>query len=175
MKRKNQGFTLVELLVVVTLLSGVMVIMLGSGSFQNWSAQNAAARITSDFSTIENAFIDYNADKNAYPASLTDPTFSPQYLFAPQVPNGWDNAYGTYGYVMGHQTGQVSPNNGYYVCVRANGVAGASDQKWQTMLLMGQQYSPAKYFINTSCPSVSNMTAPAFPSTVYATLWLTRN
>ncbi len=64
---KKQAFTLVELLVVITILAIISVV-----AYQNfgWAVDKAnAGRKISDVSTIETALQQYKADKNYYPAT----------------------------------------------------------------------------------------------------------
>lgn len=170
----RKGFTLIELLVVITLLATIMAIMVSSKSMSNYAASNTANKIGSDLALIQNGATTYNTDKNAYPTGMTDATFVPTYLFAPMVPAGWDATYGTNGYFMGLQSGQATPNNGEYVCARANNVGSAVDLNWLAATLITQQYAPTQYYVNTSCMAVANMAAPVIPTTVYITFWITR-
>jgi len=65
--RKNKAFTLVELLVVITILAIISVV-----AYQNfgWAVDKAnTGRKISDVSTIETALQQYKADKNYYPAT----------------------------------------------------------------------------------------------------------
>lgn len=65
MKLKNKAFTLVELLVVITILAIISVV-----AYQNfgWAVDKAVSgRKISDVSTIETALQQYKADKNYYP------------------------------------------------------------------------------------------------------------
>ena len=170
----QKGFTLIEMLVVITLLGTIMAIMVSSKSVSNYGATNTANKIGSDLALIQNGAVTYNTDKNAYPTGMTDATFVPTYLFAPLVPTGWDSSYGTNGYYMGLQTGQATPNNGEYVCARANNVSSATDLNWIATTLITQQFAPTQYYVNTSCMAVTNMAAPVIPTTVYITFWITR-
>ena len=64
---KNKAFTLVELLVVITILSIISVV-----AYQNfgWAVDKAVAwRKISDVSTIETSLQQYKVDKNYYPKS----------------------------------------------------------------------------------------------------------
>ncbi len=64
---KNKAFTLVELLVVITILAIISVV-----AYQNfWGAVDkaVAGRKISDVSTIETSLQTYKADKNYYPAA----------------------------------------------------------------------------------------------------------
>ena len=65
--RKNKAFTLVELLVVITILAIISVV-----AYQNfgWAVDKANSwRKISDVSTIETALQQYKADKNYYPST----------------------------------------------------------------------------------------------------------
>jgi prepilin-type N-terminal cleavage/methylation domain-containing protein len=65
--RKNKAFTLVELLVVITILAIISVV-----AYQNfgWAVDKAnTGRKISDVSTIETALQQYKADKNYYPST----------------------------------------------------------------------------------------------------------
>ncbi len=64
---KNKAFTLVELLVVITILAIISVV-----AYQNfwWAVDKAVSwRKISDVSTIESSLQQYKADKNYYPAT----------------------------------------------------------------------------------------------------------
>lgn len=66
MKKNNQGFSLVELLVVITILAIISVV-----AYQNfWGATDKAitSRKMNDVSTIETALQQYKVDKNIYPS-----------------------------------------------------------------------------------------------------------
>jgi len=172
-KNCDRGFTLIEILVVITLIGVIMAVMVSSGGLQNMSAQNNSSKMVSDLSLIQNAFGNYHTEECAYPTGLADATFVPTYIFSPPVPTGWDAAYGTNGYLIGVQTGQAAPNNGYYVCARVS-VLDATDPNWKATTLMALQFAPTQYFVNTSCTAVTNMAAPAGEATAYVTFWLTR-
>ena len=69
---KNKAFTLVELLVVITILSIISVV-----AYQNfgWAVDKAVnGRKISDISTIETALQQYKADKNYFPAVWSSST-----------------------------------------------------------------------------------------------------
>lgn len=172
---KNRGFTLVEIMLALTLVTLASVLLMGVVNYSDRTARNNASQITTAFAAIESAVNRYWNDKNGvYPTGLTDSTFVPTYLFIPALPASFDATYGTNGFYFGQQTGQASPNNGYYVCARAN-VTGASDPNWLTAGFIGNYLSAQKYFYNTSCPATSNMGAPAGATTVLYTMWLTRS
>lgn len=71
MKKNNNGFSLVELLVVITILAIISVV-----AYQNfgWATDKAnTSRKINDVSTIETALQQYKVDKNQYPpADLYD-------------------------------------------------------------------------------------------------------
>jgi prepilin-type N-terminal cleavage/methylation domain-containing protein len=69
MKMKNKAFTLVELLVVITILAIISVV-----AYQNfwWAVSKAVSwRKISDVATIETSLQQYKVDKNYYPAVWT--------------------------------------------------------------------------------------------------------
>jgi len=169
----KKGFTLVEILICMTIIAIMISLMFGLVNYSNQTAQNNAAKLTNDFGAIEAAFVNYFSAKGLYPASLTDATFVPIYLFPPKAPTSFNGAYGTNGYFLGSQTGQASPNNGYYVCAQVTAVS-ASDTSWLTLTNIGQTLSAQKYFYNTTCPATSNMAAPSSATVIYPTIWLTR-
>lgn len=171
--KNDKGFTLIEILIAVTLLSVATALLLGTVNYQDRAARNTADKITTDFGAIEAAFNNFYADKSGYPTGLGDVTFVPLYLFVPKAPSTYDGTYGTNGYNLGLRTGQASPNNGYYLCAKAS-VTGAADTNWLATTYIGQRLSPNKYFVNTSCPATTNMAAPGGAATIYLTIWLTR-
>ncbi|MCD5385188.1 type II secretion system GspH family protein, partial [Candidatus Gracilibacteria bacterium] len=64
---KNKAFTLVELLVVITILAIISVV-----AYQNFGGavdKAVSGRKISDVSTIESSLQQYKADKNYYPAT----------------------------------------------------------------------------------------------------------
>lgn len=84
MKLKNWAFTLVELLVVITILAIISVV-----AYQNFGGavdKAVSGRKINDVATIETALQQYKVDKNHYPA--TD-TFSPTNLWGY---NSWTTA-----------------------------------------------------------------------------------
>lgn len=80
-KSKNKGFTLVELLVVITILAIISVV-----AYQNfwWAVDKAVSgRKISDVSTIETSLQQYRVDKNYYP--FVDP-------YNPSTDRWWYNS-----------------------------------------------------------------------------------
>lgn len=170
---RSKGFTLVEILVCMTILAIMISLMFGIVNYSNQTVNNNAAKVTNDFGAIEAAFVNYFSVKGTYPASLTDATFVPIYLFTPKAPTSFDTTYGTNGYFLASQTGQASPNNGYYICAKLT-AASSSDPLWLTLTTIGQTLSAQKFFYNTACPATSNMAAPSSATVIYPTIWLTR-
>jgi prepilin-type N-terminal cleavage/methylation domain-containing protein len=67
--RRTNGFTLVELLTVVAVLSALALIALPAGT--TYIAKARTARCLSDLQTINNEIQSYYIDKNAYPDNLS--------------------------------------------------------------------------------------------------------
>lgn len=168
----QKGFTIPEILVAMTILSALVAVSVTSIDSTKLGADNISASLMAAFSDISLSIINYNDDKNTMPTGLDDPTFVSYYIFPPAAPKGFDTSYGVNGYNMARQTGQVSPNNGWYVCARA-AISGANDVKWQAITLTARNLSPERFFYNTACPSRANMAAPGAATTVYVTNWIT--
>ena len=134
---------------------------------------NASDDLVSSIGSIQSAYNSYQQDKSAVPTGLADSSFIPQYLFIPRPATGFDGTYGISGYVLAYMTGQASPNNGTYVCARAN--VNGNDSTFQAITKAAAKLSADKFFYNTSCPATANMTTPAGAATVYVTSWITRN
>lgn len=173
-KITNKGFTLIEVLIVVALLTSLIGMSISMVNWEQQAAQNTSNELASKFADIESAFNQYTADKNTQPTGLTDTTFTPIYLFTPHAPKGFDAAYGTNGFVLAHQTGQASPNNGWHICSKVT-VTGANDSKYIALKNLSTSLSLQKYFYNTACPSNSNMADPGGAATIYSVYWITRD
>jgi prepilin-type N-terminal cleavage/methylation domain-containing protein len=171
--RGCRGFTMVELLISLVLFGVLIALAVNAYNFTLPVKQNIASHLLSDCSTIEMAFVSYNNDKNTYPTGMTDSSFVPVYLHAPIAPEGFDTAYGKSGYTLAKQTGQASPNNGWYICTKVT-VDNSDDPKWQAMSIIDEKVSKDKFFYGSACPALSNASAPSSPTTIYPTIWLTR-
>lgn len=172
--KQQSGFTLIEVIVVITLLGLAIAMTSQVLNYGDVAARNNANKMIADLADIEVSFGNYYADKNAYPTGLADATFVPTYLFVPQVPTRWDNTYGVSGYKLAQQSAQPSPNNGYYVCAKTT-VTGSSDMNWAVIGHIAERLSSNNFFYNTACPATSNMGAPGGAATVFLTYWLTRS
>ena len=142
--------------------------------FTLFQSFGASTDLGSDIGLFQNTFAEYHNALGTYPSGLGDSTFVPAYLQPPPAPDGFDRTYGTSGFTLAQQTGQVSPNNGYYLCARAS-VSGASSALYQGIKNTGTRLSSSQYFYNTSCPATTNMADPAGAATVYPTYWFFRN
>lgn len=172
--RKNNGFTLIEILISITLLT---VLILISASYMNYNPMlisSEANQLMSGYADIEGAFNRYVSEKNANPTGLTDATFVPIYLFVPMPPGAFDTTYGTSGYTLTQVTGQTSPNNGWVICNKI-GVSGATDLNYLAVKKAASSLSAQKYFYNTSCGATSNMADPGAAATVYTNYWISRS
>jgi len=103
-KRKNEGFTLVELLVVL-----VILMVIGTIAVQNFSGQEDKAKVKAaraSFATLENALERFKLDMGRYPteeeglmALLVPPedddgSWGPKYLKKERfLQDGWGNDY----------------------------------------------------------------------------------
>ncbi len=165
--RNRNGFTMLEVLVVMIMLSAVIALMvgiLGAGS-GNRQAESAAMKLLNDFSNIEMAFNNYKQEKNAVPTGLTDATFVPVYLFPPKADSGFDRPIAT-GWVDGYLLG--SSASGTYVCAQA----AYTDTIAATATELKKKTSSMKVITNASCGS----TTDAMPTsgTVSFTYWINR-
>lgn len=174
MKLKNDsGFTLVEVTIAIILVGILVTISLSKINWNNKISSGVSSQIISCFGEIETAYGLYLSDKNTSPTGLADATFVPIYLAVPPAPTGFDSSYGTSGFILGLQTGQASPNNGYYIATRVI-VSGTNDPKWNGIIQASNQLPTTKFNYNTTTPAITNMGAPAGATTVYLTYWITR-
>ena len=170
----NKGFTLIEILVAIALLGGLIAIFATSTNFSDPMVQSQTSELVASLDTINSAFIIYVNETTTEPTGLSDTTFAPVYLFPPIAPTGFDKTYGVSGFLMAKRTGQSSPDNGMYLCVKAI-VAGPTATTYLAIKNAATKTSTMKYCYNTSCPSVVNMADPSGATTVYATNWIYRN
>lgn len=171
---RQRGFSLVELMLCITVM-GLLTVMMGSKiNWSPWKISGISGQLIGDFSSIEAGFRNYWDEKGVYPANLSDATFVPGYLFVPIAPSVFDTAYGVSGYLLGQQTGQPSPNNGYYICAKVV-VANAEDPRYRALEKVAEQMSMNKFFYGAACPAVANVAVPAGATTIYPTYWITRN
>jgi prepilin-type N-terminal cleavage/methylation domain-containing protein len=170
----KKGFTLIEILIAMTLLSLLVAVSISALNYNNNVVAGIANDLMSKLSDIESGFNMYVNEKNIPPTGLSDTTFAPTYIFAPVAPQGFDATYGTNGFNLAQRTGQTSPNNGWYVCAKV-AVSDATDLKYLAIKQVASKVSPQKYFYNTSCPATTNMTDPVAAATVYSSYWISRN
>lgn len=161
-QHKQDGFTVVELLIAITILSFLIATAVSVVNYKKDAVTQTASKILSDLEAIEMAFTNYNTDKNAYPASLVDATFvGGKYLFVPVPPDGFA------AYTMS------SDATGYYVCTNAS-VTGTTDYKYEAFTKILTKAPADKAFKNTVCPATANAD-PAYPAALYLTYWIFRN
>ncbi len=168
----SKGFTFLEILVALSILSALLVLSTTNVNSEKFTVETISGGLLSGFSDISLSLTNYQSDKNAMPTGLDDTSFASWYIYPPNAPNGFDQSYGVNGFRLAHQTGQPSPQNGWFVCAKAT-VSGPTDVKWQAITQTAQNLSSGKFFYNTSCPALSNMAAPGGTSTVYVTNWIT--
>lgn len=169
----NKGFTLIEVLVAVTLMSTLVIISASYLNFTTAIVASQSTRLLAAFTEIETDFNRYFSEKNATPTGLTDSTFVPVYLFVPVAPDGFDITYGVTGFTLTQITGQTSPNNGWVICSKI-AVTGSTDTNYSAVKKVATQVSAQKYFYNTSCGATSNMADPSGAATVYPNYWILR-
>ena len=174
MLRFKNGFTLVELLVSLTVIAIMIALSVNVINYSTSQTNNISNELLAKYGEIESAFNTYMTEKGTTPTGLADSTFVPTYLFTPISIKGFDSSYGTTGFSLGQSTGKTSPNNGWYVCTKVV-VEDSSDVKYSAVVKAASQLSAQKFFYNTSCPSLSNMAEPSGSATVYPTYWIMRN
>lgn len=100
MKLKNKGFTLFELLVVVSIIG--ILLALGTVAYSNAQKSARDSRAMSDIKAMSQAFEQYYAANNAYPDScgLIDDGSDPywQGVWEPTDPRGRDSSHADYAY-----------------------------------------------------------------------------
>jgi len=168
----SKGFTITEVLVAMTVLSALVALSTTNINSSKYAVETISGGLMAAFSDISLSMTNYQNEKNSMPNGLSDSTFVSYYIFPPTAPDGFDKTYGVYGYNLALQTGQVSPNNGWYVCAKTT-VSGANDVKWLAIKQTATNLSPQRFFYNTSCPTRTNMANPASSTTVYVTNWIT--
>lgn len=177
----RKGFTVIELLIAITLLGLVIALTISAVNWKSSKAADIATKLGADFTSIEMAFSLYQNNTGSYPTGLSDTNFVPAYLFPPKGDSTVvDTTWQQNGYYLGQQTGQATPNNGYFVCTKL-GVANSSDVRYIALATnMNGQSPSSKFYFNTSdCSSnggaaTTNMSAPSGATTIYAVYWLTR-
>lgn len=169
--KNSSGFTVLELIIVITLLAFVLGITLTGINYGYFSAQKkqVANKIMSDLSVMESGFTSYAVDRNAYPSHssnlLLDSNFVPRYLNPPTADENFDTTYGLNGYLM------FNNDHGYYICAKAP-VKGSSDLVYQAIKIVAGKLPATKFYYNTECAAQENMSDPDSSTTVYITYWL---
>lgn len=171
--RNNKGFTLIEIIIVIVLI-GVAATIVSMLMNTSQIDKGMSAKLKSDLSAIETAYITYNQNANLTPTSLSDAAFVPAYLTPPRVINGFDETYGVSGYLLAYRTGQPVGQNGTYIAVKVS-VSGATDEKFLTLKNIAGDLPSTKFYYNTTVPAVTTMADPAAAATIYATYWVLRN
>jgi prepilin-type N-terminal cleavage/methylation domain-containing protein len=169
MRKKNPitqincaGFTIIELLVAVTILGFLVAASISVINFRQDAVRQTASKITSDMSSIEMAFTNYSISRNAFPTGLTDPTFvGGVFLFVPTPPDGFTP------YTMS------SNADGFFICTSAT-VSGTADFRYQSILRVQSNSPQGKSFRNTICPAITNVDPATFPATLHFTWWIFR-
>jgi len=167
----SKGFTLLEVLAALTVLSLLYAVTATNVNPSKYAADTISGELMVSFADIGQSLQNYQNEKSVFPTGLNDVTFVSYYIYPPVAPNGFDRSYGVSGYNLALQTGQVSPNNGWYVCVKTT-VSNANDVKFLALKKTAANLSASRFFYNTSCPAYSNMSDPAASATVYATNWI---
>ncbi len=168
----NTGFTMIELVVVVTLLALIIAIVvpLVNVNMAENKKKTLQSRLISDFTAMESALGFFVTTKNDYPTHasnlLSDTNFVPSFLMPPKVSSELDTSYGVNGYLM------FKNDSGYYVCVKTPAVT-SSSEVFKTIKDLALNY-PNKIYYNTTCPSSSNMTDPDTATQVIVTYWMVR-
>jgi prepilin-type N-terminal cleavage/methylation domain-containing protein len=159
----NNGFTVVELLIAVTIFAFLVATAVSSINFQRDAVRQTASKLMSDLSAIEMAFTNYSVNRNAFPTGLTDPTFvGGVFLFVPTPPDGFA------AYTMSSNT------NGFFICTSAT-VSGTTDHRFESIMRAQSKAPAGKTFSNTTCPAVTNANPASFPATLHFTYWIFRN
>lgn len=159
----NRGFTVIELLIAVTIFAFLVAAAVSSINFQRDAVRQTASKLISDLSVIEMAFTNYSVSKNRFPTGLTDPTFiNGIYLFVPAPPDGFTP------YTMS------SDANGHFLCTSTT-VSGITDHRFETIIRAQSKTPAGKTFRNSSCPAITNADPAAYPATLHFTYWIFRN
>lgn len=171
----RRAFTLLEIIVVMVLIGLSTALVISNLNLGKNASDAAAANLQTSFAAIESAFLNYNSDKMQYPNTttngLTDATFVPGYLFAPQVPAGFDETYGHKGYLLKGVTLAALNQNGYYICAKKP-AGTATDPAMRALESLTKHLSSDKYFYNSACPATTNSAPGA--GVMYATYWINR-
>ena len=178
--RSTAGFTMIELIVALTLLAFITTLTMNYVNFSSRAVENLSVRLLSDFTNLEAGFSSYSYDKgtdvvdsNANGEYLDEATLVPVYAFVPKISTGFDAGYGVSGFSLRKRTGQAAPNNGFFICARAS-VSGADATEFLAIKDIASKTAATKFYYNTACPETANMADPAGAATVYTTYWLSR-
>jgi len=169
--RDYRGYSLLEILAAITILSLLAAFTVQHINASAYIAADIADQFMTAYSDISISLNNYQNAKNASPTGLSDPTFAQYYIYPPVAPTGFDTTYGVTGFNLAYQTGQPSPNNGWYVCSKVT-VTGANDARFQALKLIATKLSSKRFSYNTSCPSISNASDPTGTTTLFATNWI---
>lgn len=165
--RRSDGFTLLEVCVVLGIVGFLAVLSLTSLNPNSASSSEAVNKYLSDVSTIALAFTTYQAEKRTAPTdtngngSILDELSS--YVFAPKAPTGFDSSYG---YVLNSSGGQT------FLCARCQ-ITGAGDAKVSTLTDLKAKLAGGQFFYADACPSTTD-TALDTAKTVYAVYYIVK-
>jgi prepilin-type N-terminal cleavage/methylation domain-containing protein len=168
----NKGFTLVEIMVVIILLTSLIAMTVTNLDMSSSMVHNGTSNIMASMSEIEASYGLYLNDKNVSPTGLTDTSFVPIYLMIPNTIQNFDSTYGTSGYVLEEKTAGLAGTRGWYVASRVT--CKSTDITWKSIVNAGTKLSSDKYFYNSAVAALSNIAPPAASTTIYVTYWITR-
>lgn len=82
--RRGAGFTLLELMIVITII--MILLAIGGGRYERSIVRSNEAALKQDLAVMRNAIDQYTLDKEAAPASLDDLVASQYLRFIPRDP-----------------------------------------------------------------------------------------
>ncbi len=179
-KNNQYGFTLLELIVVITLLGIAFTIGASYINIQANANRSQANCLKTSLQNIETVLLNYlqskgnwpdadNSTCSTYPVDFKEicmPDVIPSYIVASPVTLSccnWPYLY----YLYTKDSGKI------YLCIKTEDL---NKDQWESLKYILTKVDEGKAYINTSCGADDNMTLTDAPpsGTVYLTWWVSK-